>query len=90
MQYVIGIEAKPLLLELDDFRIFLLTIAPPQLVHGNLYIYEEVKDAEEAAELLSDADLMEEKHQLARTDGTRGEEFYDYGFHAAGVFFFVS
>ena len=82
MQIYTGIEANPILSELPDFKRFLLSAAPPILVHENIFIYDEQQIAELAADLMSEADLHEETHQLIKTEGTVGEDFYDYGFHA--------
>lgn len=82
MQIFIGIEANPIISELPDFEQFLLSAAPPLLVHGNIYIYKERQIADAASDLLTEADLHEETHQLLKTDGTAGEDFFDYGFHA--------
>ncbi len=84
MQSVIGIEAKNIILELGDFRDFLCKISPPLLIHENIYIYEEQEIASEAAGLLAEAELLEDTHQLIKTLGIAGEDFYDYGFHAGG------
>jgi hypothetical protein len=80
MDYYIGIEANPILLEIPDFEKFLLSAAPPILVQENIYIYENQENADVAVELLTEAGLYEEKHQLIKTEGTAGEDFYDYGF----------
>ncbi|ESU30502.1 hypothetical protein G3A_21395 [Bacillus sp. 17376] len=82
MQFFIGIEARPLLSELPDFERFLQSASPPFLVHENIYIYNDQQLADAASGLLSEADLHEETHQLIKTEGTKGENFYDYGFHA--------
>ncbi|WP_226677291.1 hypothetical protein [Mesobacillus jeotgali] len=91
MQVFIGIEASPLLSELPDFEQFLQSAAPPLLVHENIYIYNDQQTADVASGLLSEADLHEENHQLIKTEGTAGEDFYDYGFHSgADVFLFTN
>lgn len=82
MQIFIGIEASPLLSELHEFEQLLLSAAPPFVVHENIYIYGEPQLADIAASWLSEADLLEETHQLIKAAGKAGEDFYDYGFHA--------
>ncbi|MBS8264886.1 hypothetical protein DYI25_10585 [Mesobacillus boroniphilus] len=82
MQIFIGIEASPILSELPEFEQFLLSAAPPLLVHENIYIYGEQQIADVALGLLLEADLHEETHQLIKTEGFAGEDFYDYGFQA--------
>jgi hypothetical protein len=80
---LIGVEAKSFLTELPDFQQFLLSVAPPVRKHENIYIYENRRDAEEAKELLKEADLLEETHLLVKlTAGAAGEDFFDYGFYA--------
>jgi len=80
---LIGVEAKSFLIELPDFQQVLLSVAPPVRNHENIYIYENRRDAEEAMELLKEADLLEETHLLVKlTDGAAGEDFFDYGFYA--------
>lgn len=82
MQIFIGLEANPIISELPEFEQLLLSTAPPLLVHENIYIYEVQQNADAASELLSEADLHEATHQLIKTAGTVGEDFFDYGFHA--------
>jgi hypothetical protein len=80
---LIGVEAKSFLTELPDFLQFMLSVAPPVRMHENIYIYENRRDAEEALELLKEADLLEETHQLVKISaGAAGEDFFDYGFYA--------
>jgi hypothetical protein len=82
----IGIEAKPFISELPDFLQFLQSVAPPLLVQGNLFIYSSGNLANEAADLLHDAELLEEIHPLIRIDeGVPGADFFDYGFYADGA-----
>lgn len=91
MKAFIGIEARPLLSELDDFEQFLQSAAPPLLVHENIYIYHDQQMADVASGLMSEADLYEETHQLIETEGTIGEDFFDYGFQADDdVFLFAN
>ncbi|MBT2685677.1 hypothetical protein [Bacillus sp. ISL-37] len=91
MQIFIGIEANPLLSELPDFDQFLQSTAPPLLIHENIYIYHDPQIADVASDLLSEADLLEEMHQLIKTEGKAGEDFYDYGFQTgADVFLFAN
>lgn len=88
MEKLIGIEAKPFISELPDFKQFLQSVAPPILVQSNLFIYMPGSIAEEAAELLRDAELMEEIHPLIKiADGKPGEDFFDYGFFSEGASF---
>ncbi|MBT2636560.1 hypothetical protein [Bacillus sp. ISL-39] len=82
MQIFIGIEANSILSELTEFEQFLQSAVPPHLVHGHIYIYGQQKMADAASELLSEADLLEETHQLIKVKGTAGAGFYDYGFSA--------
>jgi hypothetical protein len=83
MHKQIGVEAKSFLTELPDFQQFLLSVAPPVRLHENIYIYDNRRDAEDALELLKEADLLEEKHHLVKlTAGGAGEDFFDYGFYA--------
>ncbi|MBT2693450.1 hypothetical protein [Bacillus sp. ISL-55] len=90
MQNFIGVEANPIISDLTDFEELLLSAAPPLLVHKNIYIYSEQKVADIASSFLAEADLHEETHQLIKTSGTVGEEFYDYGFHSGVDFFLFS
>ncbi|MFT9597817.1 hypothetical protein [Mesobacillus sp.] len=91
MQILIGIEASPFLSELPDFEHFLRSAAPPLLVHENIYIYNDQQLADVASGLLSEAELHEETHQLIKTEGTAGKDFYDYGFHSGvDVFLFTN
>lgn len=82
MQIFIGIEANAILSELPEFEQFLQSAAPPHFVHGHIYIYGQQQLANEASELLSEADLHEETHQLIKVEGTAEADFYDYGFSA--------
>ncbi|MGA9226931.1 MAG: hypothetical protein WB217_11370, partial [Mesobacillus sp.] len=86
MNKTIGIEAKPIISELPDFLQFLQSVAPPLHVHGNLFIYSSGNLANEAADLLHDAELLEEIHPLIRiVEGLPGADFFDYGFYADGA-----
>lgn len=82
MQIYIGIEANSILSELPEFEQFLQSAAPPHFVHGNIYIYGQQQMADAASELLSEADLLEETHQMIKVEGRPGADFYDYGFSA--------
>jgi hypothetical protein len=81
MQVFFAIEANPIIKELPEFEQLLRTEAPPQLVHGTLYIYGQLAMAEAASALLAEADLHEDTHQLIKVEGSAGADFYDYGFH---------
>lgn len=86
MKIFIGLEAKPFLKELPDFHEFLLSIFPPTLSYQNLIIFEPGTPADEATDLLQEADLLEESHWLIEVDGGEtGEDFFDYGFLADGA-----
>jgi hypothetical protein len=82
VQIFIGIEASPLLSELPEFEQILQSASPPLFVHENIYIYNDQLIADVASGLLSESDLYEETHQLIKTEGSPGEDFYDYGFQA--------
>lgn len=83
MYKLFGVEAKSFLTELPDFQQFLLSVAPPVRIHENIYIYDKKCDAEDALDLLKEADLLEETHHLVKiTAGAAGEDFFDYGFYA--------
>lgn len=81
MQIFFAIEADPIIKELPEFEQLLLSEAPPQLVHGNIYIYGQQQMAEAALALLTEADLHVDTHQLIKVEGSSGADFYDYGFH---------
>jgi hypothetical protein len=81
MQIFFAIEANSIIKELPEFEQLLQSEAPPQLVHGNLYIYDQQQIAEAASALLAKADLLEDAHQLIKVEGSAGADFYDYGFH---------
>lgn len=87
MQIVYGIEAKPILMELPDFRSFLLSTVPPLFIDENIYVYGGQKEANEFSGLLAEAELLEETHLFIKTNGYAGEDFFDYGFHAEGATF---
>jgi hypothetical protein len=88
VEKVIGIETKPVLMELLDFKEFLISITQPLQVHGNLFIYLHKKNAVEASELLREAELLEEIHSLIKIEhGIQGEDFFDYGFNAGDCTF---
>ncbi|MBT2677514.1 hypothetical protein J7E38_00795 [Bacillus sp. ISL-35] len=85
MNFVIATEANPFIAELPDFKEVLMQVAPPHLIYKNFYIYIEQKDADEAIGLLREADLLESTHLLVKTEGSPGEDFFDYGFHVDGA-----
>lgn len=88
MNKIKGIEASPFISELPDFLQFLQSVAPPLLVQGNLFIYSSGNLADEAAELLHDAELLEEIHPLIKiAEGIPRDDFFDYGFCADGTSF---
>ena len=88
MKKIIGIEANPFISELPDFLQILLSVAPPLLVQGNLFIYSSGNLADEAAEMLHDAELLEEIHPLIKiAEGIPEADFFDYGFYADGASF---
>ncbi len=90
MNFVIAAEANPFISDLPDFQEVLLAVATPLLVIENYYIYNEQKDADEAIGLLKDADLLESTHLLVKTEGSEGEDFYDYGIHSEdGTYLFA-
>lgn len=77
----IGIEAKPIILELPDLIEVLFTVAPPIHIQDHLFIYFPGSDADETVKLLREAELLEEIHTLLKIDfGKAGEDFFDYGF----------
>jgi hypothetical protein len=86
MKIFIGLEAKPYLKEIPDFHEFFLSVCPPTLSYQNLFIFEPGNLADEASDLLQEADLLEEKHWLIGVDGGEtGEDFFDYGFLSNGA-----
>lgn len=81
MNLYIGLETKPYLKEIPDFLEFFLTEYPPMNNYGSLYIFEPGSRAEDAADPLKEAELLEEKHALIlAAAGESMGDFCDYGF----------
>lgn len=91
MKKVIGIEAKPILMELLDFKEFIISFTQPIHIHGDVFIYLLMENAMEASQLLGEAELLEEIHSLLKIEhGIQGEDFFDYGFIAGECTFLYS
>lgn len=85
---MIGIEAKPIILELPDLIEVLVTVAPPIHIQDHLFVYFPGSQADEAVKLLREAELLEEIHSLLKIDaGKAGEDFFDNGFFSENAAF---
>ncbi len=82
MKYAYGVEATPLISEIQEFSI-LLSAHLTLIETVNLtYIYETEEDANTARTLLEEAELFVDFHPLIVLDsGFSGECFFDNGFN---------
>lgn len=86
MKLMIGIEASSFITDIPGFLPIFISATNPHHIHETLYVYEYGEKAEEAADFLREAELLQDIHSLLKIDqGIRGEDFFDYGFSAGSI-----
>ncbi|MBM4762284.1 hypothetical protein [Bacillus sp. B15-48] len=82
MYTVYGVEANSLASSIPEFHQMLTSSLEVFENHESMYIYKNSTVANEAKNLLIEANLFEEVHPLLMANkGTEGECFFDYGFN---------
>jgi len=82
MDFAFGVEANPLISEIQEFSILLSANLKLIETVEVTYIYQDENDANTAISLLKEAELFEALHPLIVLDsGFIGECFFDYGFN---------
>lgn len=80
---MIGIEASPFITDIPGFLPIFISATNPHHIHESLFVYESGEEADEAADFLKEADLLQEIHSLLKIDqGIKSQGFFDYGFSA--------
>lgn len=81
MRILQGIEVKPFFFDVPEFRDFFESEFKYERKTGNFYLFSDLETADQAKEVLNEALLFEESHDIIELEqGQNGELFEDYGF----------